>query len=531
MNLATKHFNTSGPIDRKNHYHIDPLLRIDLKGVQFLIDNQKYFVLHAPRQTGKTSYMLALMKYLNTQAKYKCLYANIENAQAARENVKEGMRAIMSTIAKEACNRLNDPFLKENWQEVLEENGEFSAFDHLLSLWCRQSEKPIVLFIDEIDSLVGDTLIAVLRQLRSGYVNRPALFPQSVILCGVRDVRDYRIHSDKDKTIITGGSAFNIKAESLRLGNFTTSEIEELYHQHTTETGQSFSKDVFPLAWDLTEGQPWLVNALAYEACFRMKEGQIRKNEITGEMFIQAKENLISRRETHLDQLTDKLKEDRVKRVLTPLLVGSADIEKIPDDDIDYAVDLGLIKKTPQLGIANRIYQEIIPRQLTYSAQLTIVQDASWYITEDGCLDIDKLLTAFQDFFRKHFESWVDGFDYAEAGPQLLLQAFLQRIINGGGRVEREYGLGRQRTDLLIIWPYDKNKAVQHAVIELKLQYDRLDTTIKKGLEQTWQYMDKCGASEGFLLVISRSKKKTWKDKIFKQEKDYKGTKILVYGL
>jgi hypothetical protein len=531
MSLATKHFNTSGPINRDNHYHIDPLLRIDLKEMQFLIDNQKYFVLHAPRQTGKTSYMLALMDYLNTREKYKCLYVNIENAQAARENVKEGMKTILNALSQDASFYLGDLFFKGKWQQIYETAGEYAALGEVLSQWSQNNEKPIVLFIDEVDSLVGDTLISVLRQLRSGYVKRPAMFPQSIILCGVRDVRDYRIHSDKDKSIITGGSAFNIKAESLRLGNFTALEIEELYRQHTAETGQRFSKDVFPLAWDLTEGQPWLVNALAYEACFRMKEGQERRNEITVEMFKQAKEYLILRRETHLDQLTDKLKEDRIKRVLIPILVGSEDIEKIPEDDIDYAVDLGLIKKRPQLAISNRIYQEIIPRQLTYSAQLTIVQEASWYMMENGCLDMDKLLTAFQEFFRKHFESWVDGYNYAEAGPQLLLQAFLQRIVNGGGSVEREYGLGRLRTDLLVAWPYDNNRAVQQAVIELKLQYGSLEATIKKGLEQTWEYMDKCGSEEGYLLVINRAKKKPWKDKIFKQKKVFKGAKILVYGM
>ncbi|HLP46019.1 MAG TPA: ATP-binding protein, partial [Candidatus Kapabacteria bacterium] len=162
---------------------------------------------------------------------------------------------------------------------------------------------------------MGDTLIAVLRQLRSGYEKRPALFPQSIVLCGIRDVKDYRMHSDREKTIITGGSAFNIKAESLRLGNFTPLEIEKLYRQHTDETGQLFNKDVFTLVWELTEGQPWLVNALAYEACFEMKEGRDRANAITSKMIEQAKENLILRRETHLDQLSDKLKEDRVRRV------------------------------------------------------------------------------------------------------------------------------------------------------------------------------------------------------------------------
>ncbi|MGE5340121.1 MAG: AAA-like domain-containing protein [Candidatus Omnitrophota bacterium] len=507
---------------------MDPLQRIDLDALQFLIDNQKYFVLHAPRQTGKTSYLLALMEYLNQQGKYKSLYINIEEAQAARENVKEGIEAILYELRRSASLYLSDSFFK-NPANISQKSSEFIALNEALTQWCQQSEKPIVLFIDEIDALVGDTLISVLRQLRSGYPSRPDSFPQSIILCGVRDVRDYRIHSDKEKSVITGGSAFNIKAKSLRLGNFIPEEIKQLYLQHTAETGQKFDDDIFPLIWDLTEGQPWLVNALAFEVCFEMEEGRNRETEITVAMIEQAKENLILRRETHLDQLTDKLKEDRIKRVLTPLLVGTEEVEKIPDDDIDYAVDLGLVKRKPQLAIANRIYKEIIPRQLTASAQDYIVQEASWYMTADGRLDMDKLLTAFQEFFRKNFEHWSNGFDYAEAGPQLLLQAFLQRIVNGGGRVEREYGLGRQRTDLFISWPY--NDGIQNVVIELKLKYGRMEATIEKGLDQTWEYMDKCGTSEGYLLVVNRAKKTSWKEKIFKKEKTVKNVKIMVYGM
>ncbi|HLP47493.1 MAG TPA: AAA-like domain-containing protein [Candidatus Kapabacteria bacterium] len=525
----SRYFNTAGPIRHDDHYYIEPLERFDLEEILMLIEQKKYFVFHAPRQTGKTTYLLALMKYLNQQEKYKALYTNIENAQAARENVKKGMQAIMSTLADDAFNRLDDPFMKEHWKTVLEENGEFSALNHILSIWCRANEKPIVLFIDEIDALVGDTLIAVLRQLRSGYEKRPVFFPHSIVLCGIRDVKDYRIHSDAEKAVITGGSAFNIKARSLKMGNFTPQEIEKLYRQHSTETGQPFAGDVFPLVWNLTQGQPWLVNALAYETCFEMKSGRDRRIEITVDMIQQAKENLILRRETHLDQLADKLKEERVKNVLMPILVGSEDIKKIPDDDIDYVVDLGLIKRKPQLAIANRIYQEIIPRQLTNSAQATIVQESSWYMTVEGRLDMDKLLTAFQEFFRRHFESWVDGFDYAEAGAQLLLQAYLQRIVNGGGRVEREYGLGRQRTDLLLLWPYKDGR--QEVVIELKLLYGSLEATIEKGLEQTRQYMDKCGTREGYLLIFNRAPGLTWEEKIFKRENVVKGVNIIVYGM
>jgi len=398
----SRFFNTAGPIVLDDHYYIDPLNRFDLDEILSLIDQKKYFVLHAPRQTGKTSYLLALMEYLNKEGRFRCLYVNVEEAQASRENVKSGIQTILQTLARNASIYLDDSFLKENWKQLFEESSEFSALHEVLSQWSACSSRAIVLFIDEIDSLVGDTLISVLRQLRAGYTERPKSFPQSIILCGVRDVRDYRIYSDKEKSVITGGSAFNVKAESLRLGSFTLEEIKKLYHQHTDETGQQFNNDVFPLVWELTEGQPWLVNALGYEVCFKMKEGRDRSKTITVNMINQAKENIILKRETHIHQLMDKLKEDRVKQVIEPILVGSKEPEKITDEDIDYVVDLGLIQKKPNLRIANRIYQEIIPRQLTYSTELTMTQEASWYMKEDGSLDMHKLLSAFQEFFRKN---------------------------------------------------------------------------------------------------------------------------------
>ncbi len=532
-------FTTAGPIIPEDHYFIDPLTRFDMEEILSLLRQKKFFVLHAPRQTGKTSFLRALMTYLNKGEEYTCLHINVEKAQAARENVKEAMRAILDTLAEQAQDYLEDSFLKEQWRTILEESGEFAALQNALKVWCRNNKRPIVLLIDEIDSLVGDTLISVLRQLRSGYENRPKLFPQSIILCGVRDVRDYRIHSSKEKDVITGGSAFNVKSESLRMGCFDLQEIKELYRQHTKDTGQVFEEEVFPLLWEFTHGQPWLVNALAYETCFKIKEGKDRKKRITAQLIKQAKENLIIRRETHLDQLTDKLKEERVRRVLEPILACRANIGSVPEDDIEYVSDLGLIRARPQVTIANGIYREVIPRQLTYTTQVKITHDTEWYVAADGSLDMDKLLTAFQGFFRKHFESWVDGFDYAEAGPQLLLQAFLQRIVNGGGRVEREYGLGRERTDLTVIWPYkdpsdkeqSKEESLQEVVIELKLRYGRLEKTIQKGLEQTRRYMDKCGSKEGYLIIFDRTPDASWEEKIFKQSREFEGTPLTVYGM
>lgn len=365
-------FNTAGPVNAADHYCIPPLTRIDLDEILMLIAQKKYFILHAPRQVGKTSYLLALMNHLNETGQYRCLYVNVETAQTAREDVARGMRAILSQLSAMARDYLHDNFLETNWLNILESSVGDDALVAALTRWTQELDKPLVLLIDEIDSLVGDTLISVLRQLRSGYAKRPTHFPQSIILCGLRDIRDYRIHSDREKSIITGGSAFNIKAESLRLGDFTRQEMETLYQQHTSETGQSFLAPALDLLWNLAQGQPWLVNALGYESCFRMKEGRDRIQPITPEMIIRAKENLILRRETHLDQLTDKLREPRVRHVIEPILAGTSEPELLPTDDVQYVADLGLITTRGQIRIANPIYQEVIPRELTYSTQLTI---------------------------------------------------------------------------------------------------------------------------------------------------------------
>ena len=312
---AMRFFNTAGPIVAADHYHVPPLERLDRDEVLMLIRQQKYFVLHAPRQTGKTSALLALRDLLNSGAagEYRCVYVNVEVAQAAREDVGTAMRSTLSALARAARQTLDDHFVAGAWTGIFEGSGPYAALHGTLSRWAESDPRPLVLLLDEIDALIGDSLLAVLRQLRAGYPERPRSFPQSVVLCGVREVRDYRIRSSSEGAIIAGGSPFNIIAESLRLEDFSRDEVESLLAQHTTETGQAFSEEARATIWELTQGQPWLVNALAYEVCFRNKAGRDRSREVTAEAIQDAREQLILLRETHLDQLTDKLQEERVR--------------------------------------------------------------------------------------------------------------------------------------------------------------------------------------------------------------------------
>ena len=503
-------FNTAGPVQPDDHYAVPPLDRVDVGELLRLIRTKQYFVLHAPRQTGKTSALFALRDLLNSgeAGDFRCLDVNVESAQVVRDDVARGIRSILNGLATSA-RLLGDDYPDGIWLDVLAKAGPEEALRELLTRWCVANPVPLVLLVDEIDSLVGDTLLSVLRQLRAGYPRRPGAFPASVVLCGVRDIRDYRIHSSRGAPI-AGGSPFNIAAKSLRMGDFTEAETRALMGQHTEETGQPFTEAAQEAVWTQTCGQPWLVNALCAGACFEDEAGQDRSRTIEADDIHAARETLILSRRTHLDQLAHKLGEERVQRVIGPILSGAQAQHDGPD--LEYARDLGLLAADSPARIANPIYREVVPRELGYIMQDSLDVDTAWYVDDAGRLDMAKLLTAFRTFFAEHAEHWLGRFDnYPEAAPQLILQAYLQRIVNGGGRIEREYGLGRGRTDLLVLWPREAGQPSdlwERFVIECKVLRDTdrksLAGTVEQGIEQTRAYMERCGADEGHLVLMDR---------------------------
>ena len=503
-------FSTEGPVRPDDHYAIPPLDRMDVDELLALIRAKRYFVLHAPRQTGKTSALIALRDLLNIGevGHFRCVNVNVEVGQVARDDTARGMRAILSSLAENA-QELGDDYPEEVWPDILAKVGPDDALKRLLARWCRADPTPLVLLVDEIDSLVGDTLLSVLRQLRAGYPQRPEGFPQSVVLCGVRDIRDYRIQSSAGE-VIAGGSPFNVAAKSLRMGDFSEAETRALMAQHTGETGQRFTAAAQEAVWTQTRGQPWLVNALCAGACFDNKAGRDRSRTIAVDDIHAAREELILSRRTHLDQLVHKLEEARVRRVVEPLLSGGE--AQHHARDLEYVRDLGLIDSGEPPRIANPIYAEVVPRELGYILQSSLDVQVAWYVDDAGRLDMNKLLSAFRTFFGEHSEHWLGRFsEYPGAGPQLILQAYLHRVVNSGGRIEREYGLGRGRTDLLVLWPREAGQPSdlwERFVVECKVLRDSdrksLAWTIERGVEQTLGYMARCGAAEGHLVVIDR---------------------------
>jgi len=390
----------------------------------------------------------------------------------------------------------------EPWPAV----NDSSLLGAALESWSRACPRPLVLVFDEIDALQGMSLISVLRQLRAGHPKRGQAFPASVILCGLRDVRDYKAASGGDPTRLGTASPFNVLVESLSMGNFSAAQVAELYGQHSADTGQPFAEGVLDHAFALTGGQPWLVNALAREVIDKI--GVSPPTPITIEHLDEAKERLILARATHLDSLVSKLHEERVRRVIAPLMEGGyADTSGSYDDDVEYVSDLGLISRRP-VEVANPIYREVMLRVLSAMAEDALpVPPTPSFVRPDGSLDLRRVLEEFAEFWRENGEILANGMSYHEVAPQLVIMAWLQRIVNGGGFVDREYGIGRGRIDLLLRWPHDDTKGArrwQREALELKVWAPGRPDPLAKGLEQLDAYLERGGLDEGVLVLFDR---------------------------
>lgn len=492
-------FNTAGPCLPAYHYMIPPLRR--LPQASGLVAQLGYFVVHAPRQTGKTTVLSALANELTATGDYAALHFSCELGRAAGDNYGAAQRGILQGIRRRAHVALPGDLLPPPWPEVPDDN----LLGEALAAWARACPRPLVLFFDEIDALSGQSLISVLSQLREGYYERPGGFPASVALCGLRDVRDYKAASGGDPNRLGTASPFNIKLESLRLGDFTADEVRELYAQHTAQTGQEFTPDAVRRAIELTAGQPWLVNAVAREVVEKM--GTPTAEPITTEHMEQAKERLILARATHLDSLAAKLAESRVREIVEPVLAGTLDQFDPYNDDVQYVADLGLIAAKAPLRIANPIYREVIVRVLAANVEFKVTADPRGFVLDDGRLDFDLLLREFATFWREHADVLTSGIVYHEVAPQLVLMGYLQRLVNGGGYVDREYGAGRGRIDLLIRWPYQTptgKRAEQRQALELKVWRDHERDPLTEGLAQLDGYLDPLSLDTGVLVIFDR---------------------------
>ncbi len=494
-------FNTAHANNAAENYTLPPLARLP-PDVEQLAHDKFYFVLHAPRQSGKTTTVMALAEKLRQDGRYAVVFCTVEDARAVHD-VGEVVQLVVDSLrsASDKLPATDAPPAEPPDAPQVPRNRLY----RFLKAWAQACPRPLVLFIDEIDCLENDGLISVLSQLRKGYAERPKGFPHSVCIFGMRDVRDYKVATGGSTTLGTS-SPFNIKRESITLATFTRCEIAELYGQHTAETGQGFTEDAIDRALLWTGGQPHLVNALANDI--------VAKQQWTATIDVPqidaAKERIVLQWGTHFDSLMARLREDRVRRVIQPLLAGA--VTPFDVEDLRFCRDLGLIDGSRPPQIANAIYREVIARKLTANLQAGIPQAPHRWRTADGRFDIDKVRDGLVAFWLEHAESFVQQEDYHEVAVHLMAMAYLQAAVNGGGHVEREYAAGTKRMDILIKWPVADERGVvdlygtrfERHLFELKVWYAKKGDPKPEGLAQLDQYLQRIPCESASLLIFDR---------------------------
>lgn len=493
-----RYFNTGGVCEPDRHYMLPAEPRIP--GARAYVDRWEYFIVHAPRQTGKTTTIRALARHLTAEGRHAALAVSCEQAGEVGDDIggasAELMEAIRNAAEQDLPEALRPP---APWPDAPPGSLIFNA----LQDWAIACPLPLVLLFDEIDSLQGQVLRSVLRQLRNGHQYRASAFPASVVLCGMRDVRDYKAASGGNPDRLSGPSPFNVAVDSIRIGDFTADEVAALYAQHTEDTGQEFTPEAVERAFGYSKGQPWLVNAIAREITDAEKMAVPQDVPVTVGHVDTAKERLILARAIHLDSLTDKLREPRVRRIIGPLLAGTLiDPDDTYDDDLSYVRDLGLIARTNPVRVANPVYREVIARTLSASTQSQVTLSPRRFELPDGRLDFPKLLDAFADWRVENGEFMTRKEVYHEAAVQLIFMGFLQRIVNGGGFIDREYGVGAGRTDILIRKPYGDGQ-MQREAIELKA-WSKGKEPLERGLKQLDDYLDRFRLDTGTLIIFDR---------------------------
>ena len=340
----------------------------------------------------------------------------------------------------------------------------------------------------------------------------------------MRNIRDYKARIRPDAQTMGSASPFNIITEALMLSSFSEEDIRTLYGQHTAATEQAFTDEAVSTAYALTRGQPWLVNALARECVEKIHARRYAEPITAGDME-SAKESIIRARGTHVDSLMERLKEERVRRVVEPVILGNDGFLDDSDNDLQYVLDLGLLREERGILLpANPMYGEIMLRYLSSAKQkqFLAIYPTPFWLLPDGSLDMPKLMAEFQKFWRENSESDRGIYEYKEAFPHLVLMAYLQRVVNGGGRILREMALGALRLDLCVIFG-----EFRYAV-EFKMKRNYREP---QSLDQFAAYLDRLDLDEGWMPVFDEDKTRPWADKLFLRDLVHGGKTIHIVGL
>lgn len=423
-----KTFNTTGPNIPNEHYTL-PRKALVEKGLEMVRGN-RYFTIWAPRQTGKSTYFGLMLDDLKKEA-YQIIQLNFENYK------EETLHGLMST-------------LREALQQIGLNPPEFDSFGRFSNFLNRVRDRRLVMIIDEIEGLNPDLLGQFLHTIRALYHSRDTNCLKSTILVGVSNI----VGVAEDNA-----SPFNI-AEELPLPYFTPEEVQNLLTQHTTETGQVFAPAVIDKIYEITAGQPGLVNGFANQLVKRHPH----KSPLTLEEYLEVEEWYATEAiDKHIANILNKAQEYRP--FVESMLFSEGEIPfRIDREAIKVLYTNGIVRKGARGFVEfwvplyrKRLYDAFYPYTNGEATKISASFNTFTFFNEAGELDIAKLINHYKAYVAKRgFKVFLEKnkkgqLTIKEAGLIYSFETFLAAFITEAeGRSYREANAGLGKSDLIV---------------------------------------------------------------------------------
>ncbi len=510
-----KEFNVTGTCFPRLHYMIDNSAK--LKSTLSLVDKGKYFTINRPRQYGKTTTLQTMAKILRASGEYivfSTSFARVgdmmfENEFAFAPNFMD----ILAGFAEQQAPEL------KNWLDVTApQTLNMKMLDKAITALCQQTDKKIVILIDEVDKSSNNQLfVSFIALLRDKYLIREeAKTFHSVVLAGVHDVKSLKLklRPEDEKKF---NSPWNIAVDFKVDMNFNPIEIESMLKEYVVATSASMdTKEIAESLFYFTSGYPYLVCKLCKIIDEEILEGQTNKMWTQADIYNATQILLKEDDNVNFTSLMINLEHNPDLYQLTSEII-------FDNREVDFQAQVPVItkgiiyglfapNKKGKLAIHNRIYREFVATYMIVKLQTEPQTRAKYnlsqfnfrgqFVRADNSLDMVQVLVKFQSFMREH--NTVKNREFLEKDGRLLFMSFMKPIINGAGYDFKEPQISdEQRLDVVITFYQYRYLA------ELKIWYG--EVAHQKGLAQLSDYMNNLGITEGHLVIFNYNKKKTWK--------------------
>ena len=493
-----RRFGTQGPVNPEQHYVVARTEEL----TEFIkrVEEGRYIVIFAPRQTGKTTFFYTAMDmlaaeeptYLPIHLDFEA-YKNLTPADFysnLTEDIREEIKNLYHKRGEVPSEALKDFLENINLTDNVSMLRGFRELARVLE------NQRVVVFIDEFDGIPPAIVSDFLYALRRIYISRTTpRCPHSLGIIGVKSIAQLNY----DRSV----SPFNIH-DDFALPNFTLAQVQELFGQYTAEVGQAFAPEVTEAIHKQTGGQPYLVNRFAQ---ILTEEMDIPKTEtLTMTHFSEAHGQLLEERNTNIEHLLTNIRKDpRFQTILMRIVSYQDSVPFNPDNDIiNELATHGVITKGTdrKCEIVNPIYLYRIIQAFKplvnglendYFPEDT---DGFQYLTDTGQIQMGRLLDNFRDFIaRAGYRILQVPETPQEFIGQHLLFAYLDQFVTSvNGAMYMEVPTGRGRMDLIIF--HNQRKYV----VETKIW--RGDRSYTQGKQQLAAYLATEGVTEGSYVVF-----------------------------